>query len=222
MAVWDDVKRVIVRLKDERPSPLRQWPDPSYDEHLPPFRIHLAAWAVSTAADLLDQFGDDVDLTVGALPFPPRRLREPRPDVGQRADQLDPYLATVELDGAAVVPSGHTLHHALFLRNLSLDEINLATNGQLTADVVDLETEQVVGGFAGAQLLRGVMFYIAPGEIERIPLLIGTESFVPDLGYTVPAGQWGMQTTLSFGSDPTDSRDSVDWRTPVLPLTITD
>src|SRR5215813_898101 len=158
MAVWDDVKRVIVRLKDERPSPLRQWPDPSYDEHLPPFRIHLAAWAVSTAADLLDQFGDEVDLTVGALPFPPRRLREPRPDVGQRADQLDPYLATVELDGAAVVPSGHTLHHALFLRNLSLDEINLATNGQLTADVVDLETEQVVGGFAGAQLLRGVMF----------------------------------------------------------------
>jgi hypothetical protein len=222
MALWDDVRRVIVRLTDEQPSPLRQWPDPSYNEHRPPFRIHLEAWALSTAVDLLDQFGDDVDLTVGALPFPPSRLREPRPEVVQRADQLDPQLATAELDGPAVVRSGDTLQHGLLLHNLSSDEIHLATNGQLTADVVNPETEQVVGGFAGAQLLRGVMFYITPGETERIPLLVGTESFLPDLGYTVPAGQWGLQTTLRFASDPTGSQDSVDWRTPVLPLTITD
>jgi len=43
MALWDDVRRVIVRLTDEQPSPLRQWPDTSYDEHSPPFRIHLEA-----------------------------------------------------------------------------------------------------------------------------------------------------------------------------------
>jgi hypothetical protein len=222
MVAWDDVKRVIVRLRDEQPSPLRQWPDPSYDEHRPPFQIHLAAWAISTAAELLDQFGDDVDLTVGALPFPPSRLRESRRQVVHRADQLDPQLATVELDGPAVVRSGHTLQHGLLLRNLSSGEINLATNGQVTADVVDPETEEVVGGFTGAQLLRLVVFRVAPGETERIPLLIGTESFVPDLGYTVPAGLWGIQTTLRFAPRPMDSQDSVDWRTPVLPLTITD
>jgi hypothetical protein len=222
MAVWEDVKRVIVRLRDEQPSPLRRWPDPSYDEHKPPFQIHLAAWALSTAAELLDQFGDDVDLTVGALPFPPSRLREPRPEVVQRADPLDPDQAAVELDGPAVVRSGHTLQHGLLLRNISSVEIDLATNGQVTADVVDPDTGQVVGGFVGPQLVRGLMFHVAPGETERIPLLIGTASFVPDLGYSVPAGQWGMQTTLRFASDPTDPRDSVDWRTPVLPLTITD
>ena len=222
MALWDDVKTVIVRLTDEQPSPLRRWPDPSYDEHRPPFQIHLEAWAVSTACDLLDQFGDDVDLTVGALPFPPNRLSEPRPEIGQRADQLDPQLATAELDGPAVVRSGRTLQHGLLLHNLSLDELHLATNGQVTVDVVNPETEQVVGGFAGAQLLRGVVFHIAPGETERIPLLVGTESFLPELGYTVPAGQWGMQTTLQFASEPTNSQGSVDWRTPVLPLTITD
>ena len=123
-----------------------------------------------------------------------------------------------------MVRSGHTLRHGLLLRNLSSDEINLATNGQVTVDVVDPETEQVVGGFAGAQLLMRVVFHVARGETERIPLLIGTESFVPDLGYTVPAGQWGMQATLNFASDPSgsDPRDSVDGRTPVLPLTITD
>jgi len=224
MAVWDDLKWVLVRLSDEQPSPLRQWPDPSSDEQRPPFQIALEAWAVSTAGDLLDQFGDDVDLTVGALPFPPSRLREPRPEVVQRAPPLAPDRAAVELDDPAVVRSGHTLRHGLLLRNLSSDEINLATNGQVTADVVDPETEQVVGGFAGAQLLMRVVFHVARGETERIPLLIGTESFVPDLGYTVPAGQWGMQATLNFASDPTgsDPRDSADWRTPVLPLTITD
>src|SRR5258708_21187222 len=219
MAVWDDLKRVIVRLRDEQPSPLRSWPDPSYNEHRPPFRIDLEPWAVSTAAGLLDQFGDDVDLTVGALPFPPSRIHEPRPDVAQRPDLLDPERATVELDGPAVVRSGHTLLHGLLLQNLSSDELCVATNGQVTGVVVDPATEQVVGGFAGAQILPWIVFRVAPGETKRIPLLIGTASFVPDLGYTVPAGHWGVQATLSFESDP---RNSPGKRTPVLPLTVTD
>lgn len=224
MAVWDDLKAVIVRLRDEQPDALAGYPDPGYDEHTPPFQIALAAWAVSTAADLLDQFGDGVDLTVGALPFPPSRLGEPRPEVVQIADPLPPDQAIVELDGQAVVRSGHTLRHGLLLHNMSPDELRLSTNGQVTAYVVDPATEQVVGGFAGAQHLVRVMFRVAAGEAERIPLLIGTASFVPDLGYSVPAGPWGTQATLRFASNPSssDPPDPVDWRTPVLPLTITD
>jgi hypothetical protein len=224
MAVWDDLKAVIVRLRDEQPDALAGYPDPSYDEHTPPFQIALAAWAVSTAADLLDQFGDDVDLTVKTLPFPPSRLGEPRPEVVQIADPLPPDQAIVELEGQAVVRSGHTLRHGILLHNVSPDELRLSTNGQVTAYVVDPATEQVVGGFAGAQHLVLVMFCVAAGETERIPLLIGTASFVPDLGYSVPAGQWGMRATLALTSDPRgfDSQDSVGRRTPVLPLTVTD
>ena len=217
MELWDDVRRVIVRLTDEQPSPLRQWPDPSYDEHRPPFRIHLEAWAVSTAADLLDQFGDDVDLTVGALPFPPGRAHERRPEVVRRADLLDPGQAAVELDGPAVVRSGQMLQHGILLHNLSSDEMRLATNGQVTAVIVDPQTEQVIGGSTLPQLLIGVEFLVPAGETKRIPLLIGTESFVPDLGYVVPAGRWGLETTLTLGRNP----DSPVRRTPVLPLTIT-
>jgi hypothetical protein len=218
MTVWDDLKRVIVRLRDEQPDALLGYPDPSCDEgRQPPFEIHLAPWAASTAADLFDQFGDAVDLTVGALPFPPGRSLGPRQDVLQRADPLDPDQAAVELDGPAVVPSGHTLRHGLLVRNRSPIEIQVATNGAVTAIVVDPETEHVVGGFAGAQRMPLVWFRVAPGATERIPLLIGTASFEPELGYTVPAGHWGIEATLTLGRNP----DSPCRRTPVLPLTVT-
>jgi hypothetical protein len=219
MAVWDDLKRAIARLNDEQPSALLGYPDPSSDEGgQPPFAIHLAPWAASTAADLSDQFGDAVDLTVGALPFPLGRAHERRPEVGRRADLLDPGQAIAELDGLAVVRSGHTLRHGLLLSNRSTDEVHLATNGQLTAVVVDPESQQVAGGFAGAQRMPLIVFRVAPGATERVPLLIGTASWVPELGYTVPAGRWGVEATLAFGTNP----DSPRRRTPVLPLTITD
>jgi hypothetical protein len=70
MAEWNEVWAVLARLRDERPGPLMQWPDPSY-QHSPPFRIKLAASSRSIAEDLHRRFGDDVLLTVGFLPFPP-------------------------------------------------------------------------------------------------------------------------------------------------------
>ncbi len=219
MAVWDELKGVLARLRDQQPETLQEYPDPSHDEgRQPPFAIGLAPWAASTAADLLARFGDDVDLTVGTLLFPPGRPSRRRPAAPPQADPLDPSQATAELDGPAVVRSGHTLRHGLLLRNRSADELRVATNGGVTAVVVDPRSGQVVGGFAGAQTLPLIVFAVAPEQTTRIPLLIGTASFVPGLGYTVPAGAWGIQATLTLGPDP---RDSPRRRTPVLPLTIT-
>jgi len=63
-----------------------------------------------------------------------------------------------------------------------------------------------------------IMFRISPGGTERIPLLIGTASSTARLGYAVPPGSWGLQTTLDLAQDP---GERVPRRTPVLPLTIT-
>jgi hypothetical protein len=52
----------------------------------------------------------------------------------------------------------------------------------------------------------------------RIPLLVGTASSRPELGYAVPPGEWGIQVTLKLGQDP---RSPLLRRTPILPLTIT-
>jgi hypothetical protein len=122
-----------------------------------------------------------------------------------------------------VVRSGHTLHHGLLVRDRSGAGLAIATNGGLTASVVDPASGEVVGGFVGWQTLPGVVFRVPPGGTERIPLLIGTASTSERIGYVVPPGDWGVQATLSFlaSADAPLGREQVRGRTPVLPLTIT-
>jgi hypothetical protein len=219
VAIWDELKVVLVRLRDEQPGALTAFPMPEVDEgRQPPFAIRLAAWAAATAEELHRQFGDNVSLTVGALPYPPGRLPPRPPARGQPSGVLNPQEIAAELDGPAVVSSGQTLRHGLLLRNLTGRELQIATNGQVTAAVVDPVTGEVVGGFSGAQSLPLKIFRIAPQDSGRIPLLIGTASFRPRLGYTVPAGDWGIQAPLTLGLDP---RTAPRLLTPVLPLTVT-
>jgi hypothetical protein len=219
VAVWDELKPVLARLRDQQPGALMLSPMPDVDQdRQPPFMIQLAPWAVAAAEDLHRQFGDDVDLTAGALPYPPGR-RPPRPPAASPpADMLNLHEVAAGLDGAAMVRSGHTLRHGLLLRNLTSRDLQIATNGHLTADVVDPRTGKVVGGFAGAQQLPLIIFRVPAGQSRQIPLLTGTASFAPRLGYAVPAGHWGIQATLTLEPVP---RGSSRRRTPVLPLTIT-
>jgi hypothetical protein len=209
---------------EERPGALTRYPDLDQgDGGRPPYVIGLAAWAEAEAGELDRRFGDLVSLTVGALPYPPGRpARRPVSPPGRAADPLGPEEADVELDGPAVVRSGHTLRHGLLVRNRSGAELAIATNGQVTAVIVDLGSGEVVGGFSGAQFLPLITFRVPPAGTERIPLLIGTASFTPRLGYAVPPGSWGLQATLELvpsGSGP-EPAERIPRRTPVLPLTI--
>ena len=53
MAVWDELKVVLVRLRDQQPGTLMQYPMPDVDEGgQPPFTIGLAPWAAATAEEL--------------------------------------------------------------------------------------------------------------------------------------------------------------------------
>jgi hypothetical protein len=220
MTTWDELRVILTRLRDQQPDDLLGFPNPSHPEgQPPPYQITLAPTAVAVAEALHTRFGGDVELTVGALPYPPGHPPRWPPITESPADLLSPHQATVELDGPAIVRSGHTLRHALLLRNRSGDDLKIATtNGQLTTAVVDPATGAVVGGFAGAQALPLITYRVAPGQTERIPLLTGTASFTPRLGYAVPPGSWGIQATLILGRDP---RESHQRHTPVLPLTIT-
>ena len=218
MTAWDELKPVIARLRDQQPGILATYPSPESDEgRTPPFRVQLAPWAADTAEELHRQFGDDVELTVGTLPYPPGRQEPRRRAPGQIPDLLDPREVTAVLDGPAVVSSGHTLRHHLTVHNLTGSELQIATNGHVTAVVVDPQTGEVVGGDSGWQTQPLIFFRAPPGGSARIPLLIGTASRTLRLGYTVPAGEWGIQVTLKLGSDPRSPRR----RTPILPLTIT-
>lgn len=71
---------------------------------------------------------------------------------------------------------------------------------------------------AGPQIAPLIMFGVAPGATGRIPLLIGTASFTPELGYAVPPGSWGIQVPLDLEWHPHHREARL---TPVLPLTVT-
>ena len=221
MAAWEELRLTLARFLEDRPGAVTLSPDlGGSDGGPPPYPIRLAPWAEAVAAELHGRFGDQVDLTVGALPYPPGGTpRRPRPS-GEPAARLDPAEAGAELDGPAVVRSGHTLRHGLLVRNYAGAVLAIATNGAVTASVVDPRTDEVVGGYAGFQTLPLVMFRVPPGGTERIPLLIGTASYTGRLGYAVPPGRWGVEVTLQLTRDP-DIRDRVPRRTPVLPLTVT-
>jgi hypothetical protein len=221
VTAWDELKPVLARLRDRQPGVLARYPSLDFDlvVRTPPISVHLTSWAADAAEELHRQFGSDVELTVGFLPYPPDRPVPPlRRAPGQIPDLLDPREVTVALDGPAAVSSGHTLRHHLSVHNLTGSELQIATNGHVTAAVVDPQTGETVGGFPGAQTLALKVFRVIPGGSVRIPLLIATASSRPRLGYTVPPGEWGIQATLKLGPDP---RDSPRRRTPILPLTIT-
>jgi hypothetical protein len=227
MTTWDELRRALVRLLEERPGILMLSPDLSGGEaDGPPYQVGLAPWAQDAAGELWRRFSDQVDLRVGALPYPPGRrpAGDAPPPSGppEHPAPLDPAQAEAELDGPAVVRSGHTVDHTLLVRDRSGAGLAIATNGRITASVVDPATGEVVGGFAGWQTLPGVVFRVPPGGTGRIPLLIGTASTNERLGYVVPPGEWGVQATLSFvaDADAPPGREQVRRRTPVLPLTI--
>lgn len=89
----------------------------------------------------------------------------------------------------------------------------VATNGMVTARVVDPGTGEVVGGYAGAQTMPLVRFQAEPGQSVTIPLLVGTASSVPELGYAVPPGSWAIDAVLKL--------EDGTYRTPRFPLTVT-
>ncbi|MCW2548442.1 MAG: hypothetical protein JWN96_2902 [Mycobacterium sp.] len=203
MSSWPQVREELLRLVDLDPPALLSYPGlDAESEPSQPFQIRLSSTALSIAEQLNKRFGSEVHLQVGALPYPPGSgepwtqptLREPA--------TLDHSLEGIrlELDGPLEVESGATVEHALLVTNESSAEMTVNTNGQLAAQIVDLHDGSHVGGSAGFQRMPRVRFQMAPGETTRIPLLVGTDSYVPRLGYTIPPGPWGLTVDLDLGS----------------------
>lgn len=214
MPVWDELKGVLLDL--EGSGVLLRYPDPRGDEdRQPPIEIHLESFATATAEELHRRFGDDLELVVGSLTFPERQPWRPRPaGHADSAPAMDPSVFTVELAGPVTVTSGHSTEGALRVHNNSSDPVGIVTNGQVTARVVDPVSGLTVGGFAGAQRLPRVVFGIAPGDTESIPMLVGTAGSSPNIGYTVPAGKYAVQVVLEL-------EDGRVMLTPPLPVTVT-
>jgi hypothetical protein len=225
MVGWQELRGDLVQLERERPGVLARYPDPRAAGNSKPYAITLAADAEDVAADLHAKYGRKVALRVGALPYPPGRVE----DRARRARQLDTGRTEstdlrVELDGVLSVRSGADASHGLLISNLTQAPLTIHTSGYLSAEVVDPSTGAVVGGSTKPSHAVLVPFTVEPGDTIRVPLLVGTESFQPHLGYAVPPGQWALIASLDLRSDERAGLRTSNHRTissPMLPFTIT-
>jgi hypothetical protein len=208
------VREVLLGLRSRDPSPLSGYPDPRESTSPPPpFSISLWAWAADEAAELDRQFGGAVELTVGAFSYP-GLTREPdlpawRPDVRPLADEAGLPVALAE---PLVLRSGHSRRPDVLVSNASHEDLTIRTNRQLQSRVVGPDGAEV-GGYVGPQRMPGVSFEVAVGATVAIPVLIGTDSLDPALGYAVPPGSWFLQVHL-------DLRDGRRLRSSPLPIDI--
>jgi len=180
--------------------------------------VRLAADQEALAAGFYKRYGDAVELSVGAFPYP----------LGARSDDKEwrdpgsarPHLPLlpdgefeVDLESEVVVSSGATVSGSLRVRNRGASVVVIETNGVVTARVIDPETGHPVGGFVGAQTAPLITFRIPPGDAVSIPLLVGTASSVRSLGYAIPPGRWAIEVPLQI-----EARGR--FRTALLPILI--
>lgn len=212
MSDWDRLRIELLDLLEKVPCGLSSFPDPNgRGPHDPPYQIGMAAWAVGAAESLHNQFGTTVELRLGFMPFPgparEPRLQRQRDHRSIRADSLDLH---VEVDVPLTVRSGHSTTAPVWVTNRSAERRVLQTNGHLRSRVVD-EVGATVGAYAGAQTLALVQFSVEPGARAEVPVLIGTASIDPALGYAIPPGQWSIEVDLELGDHTVSAQ---------LPLTI--
>jgi hypothetical protein len=205
-----ELGRALAQARMSVPGAVQGWG--LGDDKQPP-TVHIAAWADRLAAELHVQFPSLI-VTLGFRHYP-----DPTKSRARKVYQAQSSTRTVEssrllvaLDGALTVQSGHSAEHGLLLTNVHRDSQTLDTNGRVIAYVVDPETHRTVGVSTTGQALPLVRFVIESGTTMRIPLLIGTDSVDPRLGFKVPPGTWLAQATLSISG-----RNAL---TPLMPFTV--
>ncbi len=172
------------------------------------------------AQRLLDAYGDAVKLRVGFLSYPDPTMTDTQaPQHFQPAPEQPPLLAAEELqvsvdEGLAVQSGGH-LGTVLHVQYVGTQEMVVLTNGVVTAVTINPRTGSVVGGYEFAQHMPGIEFRIPPGDVVDIPLLVGTASTDPFLGYCVPPGRWAIEVSLNL-------QDRGIFRTPLLHIEVID
>jgi hypothetical protein len=234
MTAWDELRARLLDLEDT--GCLISYPDPrSVGDLKPPFAVKVQPWALEVAKTLHDRLGDDVRLTVGTITFPDSSV-DPSPDfvVPFPHDLLSPEELVVALDGPSQVASGFEVETSLRVKNLTDPTLHIHTSaihGTPESRIVEMNGQRILGGYRG-YLPRHMIgdfgaVTVPPASESTVPLIVGTASTDPSIGYSVPPGDWGLVVYLDVivgtKHPPPQRRLNVyrNLRSPPLPFRVT-
>jgi len=162
-----------------------------------PGRIQLRAPFAELAAELHDQYGDALEITVGKKPFPPEKIgrREPVP-VPVPTVVVPGLRLTVVLDEPTVA-AGEDVHGRVVFVNEGTDLVEGMT-GVLTGGVCRHGDNFMAGAFTGAVVAIGYTVRLEPGRRKELGLIVGTSSCLPDTSYVVSPGPYEVIATVPF------------------------
>jgi ApbE superfamily uncharacterized protein (UPF0280 family) len=137
-----------------------------------------------------------VELQVGAMTFPAGQLW-----VGEYWRHWPEAAGVFDVEPVAPlsVQSGGFAHRDVMVTNRTTQPEVLVSGRDLMSAVTD-GSGRVVGLYVGPRNAMRVGFPIEPQQSTRVPVLIGTASVVPELGYAVPPGKWGLVVLLQTES----------------------
>ena len=156
--------------------------------------VQLRPDSESVARDLVARYGDNVSITLGNLPYPASTggtsgaveacaadLSGPTDMNGLRADLTftDP-----------TVHSGQDIDGTITVTNVGSEPATYQSGSPLVGWIVQPGTTNIVASYTGGIAGVGLGGTLAPGESSEIPVLVGTASCEPSVGYTLPPGQY--------------------------------
>jgi hypothetical protein len=160
--------------------------------------IHLALRAdgQDAAAEVLAEYGELVEITVGLLPYPDRFGGDPmcEPLVGPIAG--DSQLVAVAQLAANSVRSGLDFRGTVTVRNTGADAFDFQSGPRHAAVVFKPGSGSPSGFWTGGMDAVGFGKLLPPGESVELELVGGTASCDPALGYALPPGQYEVRVPV--------------------------
>jgi hypothetical protein len=160
--------------------------------------IHLALRAdgEDAAAEVLAEYGELVETTVGLLPYPDRFAGDPvcEPLVGPIL--ADSQLVAVALLDGPSVRSGLDFRGTVTVRNTGAEAFDFQSGPRHAAFVFKPGSESPSGFYTGGMDAVGFGKVLAPGESVELELVGGTASCDPALGYALPPGEYEVRVPV--------------------------
>ena len=152
--------------------------------------VSLRADGESAAAEIASRYGSQVDIWVGMLHYPDRRLGEgggcaaltPQPAIGL------PLRASVKRLSQTDIRSGADFHGDVTVMNFGTTPFDFESGRPLTALVFAPGGATPIGAYVGGIAGTGAGAIIEPGGTFDLDFLGGTASCDPGVGYAVPPG----------------------------------